>query len=114
MLDKGQIQQVFINIVVNAIDAMPEGGILNVASGISPDGKSVFARFADTGCGIAVENVGRVFDPFFTTKDASKGTGLGLAVSYGIVARHNGTIEVRSQLGEGSAFTVKLPTNERG
>ena len=114
MLDKGQIQQVFINILVNAIDAMPEGGALNVTSGFSPDGKSVFARFEDTGCGIAAENVGRVFDPFFTTKDASKGTGLGLAVSYGIVARHNGTIEVRSQLGEGSAFTVKLPTNERG
>jgi len=114
MLDKGQIQQVFINILVNAIDAMPNGGTLSVTSDISADRKFVYARFADTGCGIAAENVGRVFDPFFTTKDASRGTGLGLAVSYGIVARHNGTIEVSSQLAEGSAFTVKLPTNERG
>ena len=114
MLDKAQVQQVFINIVVNAIDSMPNGGTLNVTSDIAADGKFVVVRFADTGCGIAAENVGRVFDPFFTTKDVSKGTGLGLAVSYGIVARHNGTIEVKSQLAEGSTFTVKLPTNERG
>jgi two-component system NtrC family sensor kinase len=112
MLDKAQVQQVFINIVVNAIDSMPNGGTLNVTSDIAADGKFVVVRFADTGCGIAAENVGRVFDPFFTTKDASKGTGLGLAVSYGIVARHNGTIGVKSQLAEGSTFTVKLPTNE--
>lgn len=112
MLDKAQVQQVFINIVVNAIDSMPNGGTLNVTSDIAADGKFVVVRFADTGCGIAAENVGRVFDPFFTTKDASKGTGLGLAVSYGIVARHNGTIGVKSQPAEGSTFTVKLPTNE--
>jgi len=114
MLDKAQIQQVFVNIVVNAIDAMPDGGILTVSSDLTPDRKSVETRFADTGCGIAAENIGRVLDPFFTTKDISKGTGLGLAVSYGIVARHNGSIEVQSQLGEGSTFSVRLPVDEEG
>jgi two-component system NtrC family sensor kinase len=113
MVDKGQIQQVFVNILVNAIDAMPDGGTLCVSSTLTEDGRFIAVRFGDTGCGIARENIGRVFDPFFTTKDASKGTGLGLAVSYGIVTRHNGSIEVESEVGEGSTFTVRLPLEER-
>jgi len=114
MLDRGQIQQVFVNILVNAIDAMSDGGTLRVASELAEDGTFIKISFADTGCGIAPENIRRVFDPFFTTKDSSKGTGLGLAVSYGIVARHSGDIEVESLLAEGSTFTVKLPVQEQG
>ena len=113
MVDKGQIQQVFVNILVNAIDAMPDGGTLRVASDMTADGRSVTVTFSDTGCGIKPENISRVFDPFFSTKDASKGTGLGLAVSYGIVTRHNGGIEVESDVGKGSSFTVRLPLEEQ-
>jgi two-component system NtrC family sensor kinase len=113
MLDKGQIQQVFINILVNAVDAMPEGGTLTVTSEATADGQHMEVKFADTGCGIAREHISRVFDPFFTTKDESRGTGLGLAVSYGIVTRHNGSIEVQSQIREGSTVTVKLPVEEQ-
>jgi len=113
MLDKGQIQQVFINILVNAVDAMPEGGTLTVTSDVTADGKHMEVKFADTGCGIAREHISRVFDPFFTTKDESRGTGLGLAVSYGIVTRHNGSIEVLSQIREGSTVTVRLPVEEQ-
>jgi len=112
MLDKGQVEQAFINILVNAIDAMSEGGILTVGSGLAADGKVIEVRFSDTGCGIAAEDIGRVFDPFFTTKNASKGTGLGLAVTYGIVTRHGGSIEVQSRPEAGSTFTIKLPANE--
>ena len=111
MLDKGQVEQAFINILVNAIDAMSDGGILTVDSGLAADGKGIEVRFTDTGCGIAAEDIGRVFDPFFTTKNASKGTGLGLAVTYGIVTRHGGSIEVQSRPGAGSTFTIKLPAD---
>jgi len=112
MLDKGQIQQVFVNIIVNAVDAMPDGGTLTVATDTSEARESVKVEFGDTGCGIAPDDISKVFDPFFTTKDASKGTGLGLAVSYGIVARHSGNIEVQSRVGKGSTFTVNLPVEE--
>ena len=112
MLDKGQIQQVFVNILVNAIDAMPDGGTLTIATNSARAGDFVKVEFADTGCGIAPDDIGKVFDPFFTTKDASKGTGLGLAVSYGIVARHSGNIEVQSRVEKGSTFTVNLPVEE--
>ncbi len=113
MVDRGQIQQVFVNILVNAIDAMPDGGALRVSSNMTADRRFIAVEFADTGYGIEPENIGRVFDPFFTTKDASRGTGLGLSVSYGIVTRHNGSIEVESAVGEGSTFTVRLPLDER-
>jgi two-component system NtrC family sensor kinase len=106
-LDKNKIQQVFSNLIINAIEAMPEGGRLTVTSRPSADGLGVEAEFADTGVGIRKENLSKLFDPFFTTK--TFGTGLGLAVSYGIIRRRGGTIDVRSDVGRGSVFTVKLP-----
>jgi two-component system, NtrC family, sensor kinase len=106
-LDKNKIQQVFSNLLINACEAMPEGGRLAVVSRPSADGLGVEVEFSDTGIGIPKENLGKLFDPFFSTK--SFGTGLGLAVSYGIIRRRGGTIEVRSDVGRGSAFTVKLP-----
>jgi two-component system NtrC family sensor kinase len=106
-LDKNKIQQVFSNLIINAIEAMPEGGRLTVTSRPSADGLGVEAEFADTGVGIRKENLSKLFDPFFTTK--TFGTGLGLAVSYGIIRRRGGTIDVHSDVGRGSVFTVTLP-----
>lgn len=105
MVDKDQISQVFMNIVLNAAEAMPRGGELNIQSEAGEG--AVLIKFADTGCGIDKEHIGRLFDPFFSTKE--KGTGLGLSISYGIVERHGGTIEVESKPGRGSIFVVKLP-----
>jgi two-component system NtrC family sensor kinase len=107
MIDKGQIQQVFINILLNAIEAMPQGGTLTVSSGV--ENKMVAIGFADTGNGIPEENLRKIFDPFFTTKKQGRGTGLGLSVSYGIIERHRGRLEVKSQVGKGTTFTIKLP-----
>jgi two-component system NtrC family sensor kinase len=111
MIDVGQIQQVFINILLNAIEAMPQGGTLTVSSGIENEMAAV--RFTDTGIGIPQENLPKILDPFFTTKKQGKGTGLGLSVSYGIIERHRGKLEVRSKLGKGTTFTVKLPIKEK-
>ena len=110
MVDVSQIQQVFINILLNAIEAMPEGGTLTVSS--ETEGKMVAVRFADTGIGIPEELLPKILDPFFTTKTQGKGTGLGLSVSYGIVERHRGKLEVKSQVGKGTTLTVKLPIKE--
>jgi two-component system NtrC family sensor kinase len=110
MIDAGQIQQVFINILLNAIEAMPQGGALTVSSGIEDE--MVAIRFTDTGIGIPRENLLKIFDPFFTTKKQGKGTGLGLSVSYGIIERHRGKLEVKSQVGKGTTFTIKLPIKE--
>jgi two-component system NtrC family sensor kinase len=105
--DENQLQQVFLNILLNAYQAMPDGGRLIITSQVSSG--EVQAVFEDTGMGIAEEDQKRIFDPFFTTKDVGEGTGLGLSISYGIVEQHGGTIEVESQVGEGSRFTVRLP-----
>jgi len=110
-LDKNKIQQVFSNLAINACEAMPNGGTLRIISRMSRDGTGVEIIFADTGVGIPKENIPKLFDPFFTTK--SFGTGLGLAVSYGIVRQRGGTIEVRSEVGRGATFTVRLPLEER-
>ncbi|KPK99942.1 MAG: hypothetical protein AMJ90_09170 [candidate division Zixibacteria bacterium SM23_73_2] len=107
MIDVGQIQQVFINLLLNAIESMPEGGTLTVSSAI--ENRMVAVSFADTGIGIPEENLSRIFDPFFTTKDQGKGTGLGLSVSYGLIERHRGKLDVKSKKGKGTTFTVKLP-----
>ncbi|MCX5905740.1 MAG: cache domain-containing protein, partial [Deltaproteobacteria bacterium] len=109
LVDGNQIQQVFMNILLNAADAMPGGGTLTVTSQLDPTDSFVQIRFADTGCGIAEENLNRIFDPFFTTKADKKGTGLGLAVSYGIIDRHRGQIEVQSEEGKGTTFIIQLP-----
>ncbi len=111
-IDKNKIQQVFSNLAINACEAMPKGGTLAVASRLSRDGTQVEIAFTDTGVGIAKENIPRLFDPFFTTK--SFGTGLGLAVSYGIIRQRGGTILVQSDVGKGSVFTVRIPLADPG
>jgi len=109
-LDANKIQQVFYNLVINACEAMPGGGKLTLTSRLSADGAGVEIIFTDTGVGIPKENMPKLFDPFFTTKSA--GTGLGLAVSYGIIRQRGGTIEVKSEVGNGSTFSIKLPLEE--
>jgi two-component system NtrC family sensor kinase len=109
MVDVDQIKQVFVNIILNAAEAMSEGGTLTIESDLEAQGKFVKVSFTDTGSGISEENLSKIFDPFFTTKRSGKGTGLGLSVSYGIIQRHKGFLEVKSKLGKGSTFTIKLP-----
>jgi len=103
----GKLQQVFLNLFLNARDAMPAGGLLAIRTA---NGEGVLrVAIADSGTGIAPENLSRIFDPFFTTKGARKGTGLGLSVSYGIVREHGGDIEVQSEPGAGSRFHLEFP-----
>jgi signal transduction histidine kinase/methyl-accepting chemotaxis protein len=104
-----QLQQVFTNLILNAIQAMPEGGKLIVLDKVSEDKKSIEISFADTGEGITKKNLDKIFEPFFTTKKVGQGTGLGLSVSYGIVKDHGGDIQVESTVGQGTIFTVVLP-----
>lgn len=110
MGDLVKLEQVFINILSNSIEAMPEGGQLSIAS-MSKDGM-IEARITDTGCGVSAENQPRVFEPFFTTKDVGSGTGLGLSVSYGIIRQHRGFIELSSEPGKGTTVTIRIPTKE--
>jgi PAS domain S-box-containing protein len=105
--DRGQMQQVLLNLAINARDAMPGGGTLTLRSGSS--GGEVFLEVEDTGEGMDEKTRARIFEPFFTTKEVGKGSGLGLAVVHGIVQQHGGRIEVESHLGEGSRFRVVLP-----
>jgi signal transduction histidine kinase len=102
-----KLKQVFLNIILNARDAMPEGGRLNISSTESHG--MVRVAIGDSGVGIPRENIGRIFDAFFTTKGKVSGVGLGLSVSYGIVGQHRGTINVDSAVGQGSTFTISLP-----
>ena len=106
-LDGAKIQQVFWNLILNACEAMPGGGEIEVSSRCSSDGRQVEVIFADSGPGIPEENIGRIFEPFFTTKPS--GTGLGLAVASGIVEQHGGTIAVRNGTGRGAVFTIQWP-----
>ena len=110
-LDANQMQQVLMNIILNAADAMPNGGTLTVKSSLSLEDNFVEVRIADAGCGIPKEMIDRIYDPFFTTKESKKGTGLGLAVSYGIIKKHQGFILVESEEGKGTTFTIRLPVN---
>lgn len=105
--DGDQISQVLINLVMNAIHAMPEGGRLCVA--VKPQAGAVWVTVSDTGHGIAPEVLGRIFEPFFTTKEFGKGTGLGLTVVKGILEEHGGTIQVASEVEKGTTVTVMLP-----
>ncbi|MGB2870110.1 MAG: ATP-binding protein [Bacteroidota bacterium] len=107
--DAAQIEQALLALEINAVEAMPEGGILTLGLRATPDGNHVEIFIADTGVGIAPQDIPHIFEPFFTTKEEEKGTGLGLAVVYGIVERHAGTIDVRSVLRRGTSFTIKLP-----
>jgi two-component system, NtrC family, sensor kinase len=106
------LQQVFLNLFINAIQAMPNGGTLSVKGRVSADEKWVRISVSDTGIGIEPTLIPHIFDPFFTTKEVGKGTGLGLSVTYGIVQKHNGTIELESDQGAGSTFTVSLPVED--
>ncbi len=108
-VDPNQIRQVFMNIVINAGHAMPHGGVLEISTYLTPDGKYACASLKDSGFGIAEENLTKIFDPFFTTK--SEGTGLGLSISYGIINNNGGKIEVQSTVGEGTAFIVMFPVS---
>jgi signal transduction histidine kinase len=106
--DFSQLQQVFINLTVNGIQAMAEGGTLTLSSSL--EGRNfVKVSVRDTGCGMSQEVLDKLFTPFFSTKEAVKGVGLGLAVSYGIIERHGGRIEVQSEVNKGSTFSVYLP-----
>ena len=107
-----RLQQVFINIILNALDAMPQGGDLRIRLSLE-DGAEV-VRISDTGTGIKPEHRSRIFDPFFTTKGVGKGTGLGLSISYAIVKEHDGRIDVQSEVGRGSTFTITLPVGREG
>ena len=99
-----------INLIQNAIQAMPDGGTLRLS--LRQAGEAAAIAVQDTGVGIPPEKLTRIFDPFFTTKPDGEGTGLGLSVSYGIVSHHKGRIDVESTVGEGTTFTVLLPTRQ--
>jgi signal transduction histidine kinase len=105
--DAQQIEQVLINLIQNAVQAMPDGGVLRVR--LRPTAGGAEFSVSDNGVGIATDVLPRIFDPFFTTKPEGQGTGMGLSVSYGIVSRHGGDIRVNSEPGRGSTFTVQLP-----
>lgn len=107
--DRRQLEQVFLNLVLNALDAMPGGGTLTISCDTTPDREFVCVEFTDTGVGIAEQNLSDIFHPFFTTKPDAKGTGLGLSVSLGIIRQHGGDIKVRSEVGKGTTFSVFLP-----
>jgi len=114
LIDTGQIQQVFTNIVLNAAEAMEGKGELTVTTKMAQDGnKHIIIEFTDTGCGIPPQNLDKVFDPFFTTKKVGRGTGLGLSISHGIIVRHGGSIEVKSEQNKGTTFIIKLPLKRK-
>lgn len=105
-----QLNQVFMNLLVNAAHAIAERGTIRIDTECRDDW--VYIRIQDTGCGISPENLSRIFEPFFTTKPVGSGTGLGLSLSYGIVQKHRGRIEVNSEVGVGTSFTVCLPVSQ--
>jgi len=109
MMDSGQMQQVFTNIILNAAEAIDEKGEVIIATRSSEGSEFIEIEFTDTGCGIPQENLDKIFDPFFTTKEVGRGTGLGLAISYGIIAKHQGIIKVKSSRGKGTTLIVRLP-----
>jgi len=111
-IDSNQIKQVFLDIVSNAIHAMPEGGYLTITSNFSQETNFLEVNFSDTGYGISEENISKIFQPFFTTKDAKSGTGLGLAICYEIIQTHGGEIDVSSGISKGTTFSVKLPIEQ--
>jgi len=104
----GKLQQVFMNLILNARDAMPRGGELTLAT--ETENSSVLVEVTDNGVGIPADHLNKIFDPFFTTKGTSRGTGLGLAVTYGIIREHSGKIEVESTAGKGTTFRLEIPT----
>ena len=114
IIDPSQVERVFMNIILNAAEAMNGKGELNISSKFDSIDGMVEIQVRDTGPGISEENLEQIFDPFFTTKDVGHGVGLGLAISYGIIREHNGTTTVKSIEGEGTTFTVRLPVSIHG
>lgn len=110
LIDKGQIEQALINLILNAVEVTSAGGEVRVITDVDAQHNEVLIKVIDHGDGIAKENLARVFDPFFTTKES--GTGLGLALTHGIIEQHGGRIEVQSDSGEGTCFTIHLPINQ--
>jgi two-component system NtrC family sensor kinase len=115
-VDPNQLQQVFINLLINAADAMNERGQITVITRtiaeMTTDKKYIEIEFTDSGPGIPEDHIGKIFEPFFTTKPVGKGTGLGLSVSYGIIKKHGGNIFVRSDSSKGASFFVRLPLED--
>lgn len=122
MADQGQMEQVLLNLVTNAMDAMPDGGVLNIITESATLNKNHFGekapackgsyaliRVTDTGAGIDTDTMRKIFDPFFTTKEVGKGTGIGLSMAYGIIKQHKGYIDVSSRQGKGTEFRIYLP-----
>jgi signal transduction histidine kinase len=112
-IDENQIQQVLVNLITNAVQAMTKNGKLYIASKLDKNENYIEITITDTGKGIPAEWIPHIFDPFFSTKGEG-GTGLGLSVSYGIIQNHKGDITVKSKVGEGTTFTIRLPINNRG
>jgi signal transduction histidine kinase len=109
--DFNQLQQCVINLIFNAIDAMPQGGDLTIDSRLDGESGKVIIRVRDSGRGIPPENLPHIFEPFYTTKSESHGVGLGLSTVYGIMERHNGSVHVDSQPGKGATITIELPAS---
>ena len=107
--DVNQLQQCFLNLIFNAIEAMPEGGTLSISSGHNEKRTAGWVTVEDSGCGIGEKEMDKIFDPFYTTKPEGQGTGLGLSIAYGIVKGHEGKITVKSEVNCGSNFAVILP-----
>jgi two-component system sensor histidine kinase AtoS len=107
-MDAEQMERAVVNIIFNAIQAMPEGGTISISTAYLPGRQRVALTIADTGCGIPKENLAHLFTPFYSTRP--KGTGLGLAIAYEIVQAHGGQIEVESEVGRGTKFTIYLRT----
>jgi two-component system, NtrC family, sensor kinase len=107
LLDKGQIEQALINLIINAVESTPAGGSIHLSTGLSANSGYIDIVVADTGEGIPEDRIDRIFDPFFTTKE--NGTGLGLAITHGIIEQHGGTIKASSTVGGGTTFTITLP-----
>ena len=110
--DMLRLQQCFLNLIFNAIEAMPSGGILEIQTDPVPEKQTATIVVRDTGYGIAKDRLGHIFDPFFTTKEIGSGTGLGLSIVYGVVKSHEGNIEVHSKVGRGTVFVISLPLTQ--
>lgn len=114
MVDAMQIEQVFMNLLINANQSMPDGGTITLTALLNNDAQYVVVKIADSGSGISQKNLAKIFDPFFTTKKEGEGTGLGLAVSHSIIEHNGGFMQVASREGEGAIFSVKLPVDKSG
>jgi signal transduction histidine kinase len=110
MGDAGSLKQCFLNLIFNSIEAMPDGGDLQIISKRNTSAKNIRIEIHDTGFGISEENQGHIFDPFFTTKPQGEGTGLGLSIVYGVTKNHGGTVKVSSHTGKGSSFILNFPS----